>query len=270
MADYFMALGVLEMNDRIVECLESPQLAEGNLLGKLYDQVTQKYSVPVPLEMIESFKREFNQFDKSIFNKPKVSTLVTTAVVDTGLMSHHPWINQILHESTDFTGEGTEDRNGHGTYIALLGLSLRVGVYGMVEEQPEPVEILKREVRLLNVKALCADGRGTEENLIKAILWAIEKKARIINISAGIYRKKWGLLECNGDCRVCKAAIGAATAGILVMAAAGNEKGKTYCPAMAGLLQKHRLVFSIANPDSSNSGIGNLAVPSSHILMQLD
>jgi len=80
-----------------------------------------------------------------------------------------------------------------------------------------------------------------------------------------VYWKKWGLFECKGDCKLCLAAVEAAQAGVVVVAASGNEPGKTYCPAKAGMGGND--VLSIAswnferNKPAPSSGVGNVMSP---------
>ena len=122
-----------------------------------------------------------------------------------------------LVESVDFTGTDLEDHNGHGTQVALLLLGAAPGTH------------------LYSAKVLDNTGNGTPKALIEGIRWATSKKVTIINISAGIYGKKWGLLDCQGDCDVCQAAEEAGKAGIYVACAAGNIPNMTCCPATLGL-----------------------------------
>jgi TPR repeat protein len=135
------------------------------------------------------------------------------AIVDTGLDSSHPWIARTLVDSVDLTGQGEEDRHGHGTWVALTALS----------SFPMPVG-------LLNVKALGDDGTGTVDWLARGIRRAAGRGATLINVSAGISQP-----SCRADCPLCRAALAAADGGALVTAAAGNVPGETTCPAKAGL-----------------------------------
>jgi hypothetical protein len=152
--------------------------------------------------------------DNAVMGLPEGQTAPLVAIVDTGLDLSHPWITRTLVDSVDLTGQGEEDRNGHGTWVALTGLA----VYPM-------------PIGLLNVKALGDDGTGTVDALARGIRWAARHGATYINVSAGV-RQSW----CRADCPLCRAALAAAAGGAEIGAAAGNAPGEPTCPAKAGLL----------------------------------
>ena len=218
----------------------------GAYLNILYQPDTDTYFAPLGL-LGNSASRQLTEY---------TGPAVRVAIVDTGLMLEHPLIKPALEESVDFTGEGPEDLNGHGTIVALI------------------VHLKNPRVRFFNVKIADAKGRGTKEDLIKGIEWAVNKAGTgkgplvepfLINISVGVYHKRWGLWDCRGNCDVCRVAQRAALANVGVVAAAGNEPGKTYCPAKVGVVKKRSGVRSVAAYDLERdaiapySGIGNIA-----------
>lgn len=173
------------------------------------------------------------------------------AVLDTGMMLDNPWIKPRVLKSKDFTGEGAEDRNGHGTLVTLLLIA------GSVPWVP---------FRLLNAKVLGSNARGSEENVIKGIKWAVEEEVDLIHMSVGVPREKYGMSECKGGCELCRAAEDATRRGILVVAAAGNDPGYTCCPAKVGLVREKTVIASGAIvPETGQiapySGIGNSYAP---------
>jgi subtilase-type proteinase RRT12 len=133
---------------------------------------------------------------------------VSTAIVDTGLWLEHPAIRQAVVDTADMTGEGPNDLNGHGTEVALVALATA----------PDQL--------LYSAKALNRDGEGTRETLIAGISWAFETGANMINLSAGVYDN-----ECAGNCALCEMAREAAQRKMLLLAAAGNHRDVTACPA---------------------------------------
>lgn len=183
------------------------------------------------------------------------------AVLDTGYMTEHPLLLDSVEEAVDFTGEGIEDRNGHGTVCALLalGTTSRIPVY--------------HKLRLLIVKVAGEDGKGSSENLIKGLrwliwfknVWGLEEGYLTANLSLGVYSRRWGVLGCQGNCAVCSAAVVAAEQGIVIAAAAGNKPGVTACPARAGVTGKHEMIVAQGASDYENSGIGALMVPLGHV-----
>jgi tetratricopeptide (TPR) repeat protein len=229
------------MGRKDVVILSGAPKGEKNLLRSLFDPHSKTYFVP------EIPKDEFDEYAEE---RGKKRHDVKVAILDTGVMFNHPWIKPSLEKSVDFTGEGPEDEVGHGTLCALLLLG---GI--------------KPYIRLLNIKVVGADSRGSEQDLIKGIDWAISEGACIISISIGVYRKRWGLFECKGDCGVCKAVEKAARAKIMVFISPGNEPGRTYCPAKITVMKPEVMrlgAISVMASDpithniASYSGIGNI------------
>jgi len=231
------------MDEKIVEILNGIPGKKGAYLNQVYDPKIHKYFVPIFPD--DPFFENIRKIHRNGYNGSNIKV----AVVDTGLMLDHPWINRSIEKSIDFTGEGVEDLNGHGTMVALILLATAPGV------------------KIFNVKVMDSEGRGTEKDLIKGIEWAVQEGAQIINLSVGVYRKKWGIWDCKGDCKICRVAEKAARSGVLVVAAAGNEPGKTYCPAKVGIIKRDIGVISVAAYDFENkmiapySGVGNITAP---------
>lgn len=183
-------------------------------LEHVYDRQTGTYLVPT--------SREASLFQPSSGMAGPEFPLA--AVVDTGVLSHHPIIKDSLRESIDFTGEGPEDLLGHGTIVALIYLGT-----------------VPARAPIVSAKALNRRGVGKPENLIKAIEWAGNKGARVINVSAGVYlpcttarEQGAGGAQNTDSCErtpICQAVTGAARAGALVVAAVGNKPGRIACPA---------------------------------------
>ncbi len=99
------------------------------------------------------------------------------AVIDTGIDSGHPAFSGRLAPTTewkDFVDGDTDPQevsggNGYGHGTAVTGVILQVAP----------------KATILPIRALASDGSGTETNLVAAIDWAIQKGAKIINLSLG-------------------------------------------------------------------------------------
>jgi subtilisin family serine protease len=108
---------------------------------------------------------------------------------------------------------GTADQFGHGTHVAgIVGSSGNGSVYiGMAPA-----------VNLINLRVLDQNGNGTDANVIQAIDTAISLartyNIRVINLSLGRQ-----VFESAAQDPLCRAAEAAWNAGIVVVAAAGNE-----------------------------------------------
>ncbi len=227
-------------------------VTQKSYLDELRDPGTGRYFAPYPLD--DSFYREavvsyyrmlsrhlpegrpfrelYDEMSRMAGSVPEFSM----AVIDTGLMLEHPLLRDRVVASEDLTGEGPADLNGHGTVVALV-LLLR-----------EPT------AKLINVKTFDSSGRGSEEALARAIELAVEMGARSINISGGVYHKRWRVFECRADCAVCLAAEKAAVKGLWIAASAGDEPGRVNCPARLGLGRRFANVTATGLDEGAPAG----------------
>lgn len=226
-----------------VELMGTETGESGDYLAEVYDPESHTYYFPQTHEM---------QLDPISLVRNVSEDAIAIAFIDSGMLTEHPVIRPRLRHSVDMTGEGPEDLNGHGTLITLLALAV------------------SPETALVNVKALDRFGSGKMSWLAKGLEWCTANAKRynigVVNLSAGIYRKKWGFLECSSDCSVCNAARALHESGVLLVAAAGNDgPSKLPCPQRVGLLENTFLVVEAADPLSGKvkdySGRGNLAAP---------
>lgn len=171
------------------------------------------------------------------------------AVVDSGMLPSHSWIKASLDPDgvADFTGEGWEDTNGHGTVTALLTLAAST----------EPLT-------LLSAKIVGRDGRAKPDNLIRALQWCATQKVDWVVLSAGVQRRSWGRdVDCDGSCRVCKAASAVLDRGVLITAAGGNRSGLLACPATLARVG-HANIIAAGPVDAEGRGstyIAGVVVP---------
>jgi len=170
-------------------------------LDMIYDAKTKRYFAPSSAYL--------NEIKKSMKKYALTGKGDTAAILDTGMLTHHPFIHKRIVASVDFTSEGPEDQNGHGTIVTLLFLSIAPGA------------------SILNVKVLDRDKEGLEEDLIKGLRWAQENGATSINLSLGIEREE----GCGGTCDVCREATRIVKSGVIITAAKGNTPGLISCPA---------------------------------------
>lgn len=200
---------------KAVEILNARPGEEGSLLPSIYDWDTGTYYAP----QFPSGSDWAKQIE-ALHAQGLTGKGVSAAVIDTGVVSTHPWIARRLKWMDDFRGvapKDAEDRNGHGTAVALLLLAT------------------SPDVDLYSLKIMDAEGYGTEEVMIRALEWVADNKIRNVNASAGMYRNQWQITPCQGDCPICQAAERAAAAGCIISAAAGNEPGETACPGTLGV-----------------------------------
>ena len=170
---------------------------------------------------------------------------VSVAVLDTGIDKNHPAFTGIGISTItkDFTGNGPEDDDGHGTHCAgtIFGRTTdgcRIGVAPGVGN------------RLIG-KVIGRNG-GSTDSLFKAMLWAVQEGAHIISLAIDLdfpayqqnlsqlvpsdmatamalagYRENLRLFDLLG--RMTRAGIGPRQ-GPLLIAAAGNESRRELGP----------------------------------------
>lgn len=138
--------------------------------------------------------------------KNKTTTEALVAVIDSGVDCRHPDLNCVKQYDAITNKEEQEDQNGHGTHVAgTIGARHdAVGVAGVASG-----------VSLLAVKFLGANGSGALSDAIRAVNWAVDNGADIINAS-------WGCRGCFSQA-MHQAIKRAGDAGVLFIAAAGNS-----------------------------------------------
>jgi len=158
-----------------------------------------------------TFNRAFDFWDAAPSLAP-----VRVAVIDSGIDATHPDFEGKIFDAKSFVGGSARvDREGHGTFVAGLiaaGVDDGVGVAGMAPS-----------AELLVAKVVNGDDLIDVEAEVKAIKWAVESGARVINMSLGGFRDPrdpdrdaYSPLEA--------AAIGYAHGkGVVVVAAVGNS-----------------------------------------------
>ncbi len=130
---------------------------------------------------------------------------VRIAVLDTGIDPDHPDLAGGIEQARDFTGEGIEDHNGHGTHCAGI-IAARRNEIGFIGSAPM--------ASLLIGKVLRSSGGGSLDAVVAALHWAVEERVDIISISLGADR---------GGARLFEAVHRALANGVIVICAAGNS-----------------------------------------------
>lgn len=158
---------------------------------------------------------------------------IIVAVIDSGVDPEHPDLQGNLLPVEDIWGEFSgndrlfnrrtrqlfnfagRDGNGHGTHVT--------GVIGAILNNGEGVAgIAGQKVKILPIKVTNLKGETTAALLVEAILRAIEKKARVINMSIGAIGADQGISR-----GLALALDMALEQGITIVAASGNESERT-------------------------------------------
>jgi subtilisin family serine protease len=148
-------------------------------------------------------------------NAPTLSTGagVTVAVLDTGISTRQPYVaDKLVAGYNAFTG-GTDtndvpnriDDNGNGVVDEGAGHGTMVaGVIARMAPQ----------ARLMPVKVLNSDGTGDLWTLVKGIRWAVNRGAKVLNVSLGVYQGGSLIHDVIGE---------AYTRGAIIVTSAGNN-----------------------------------------------
>jgi subtilisin family serine protease len=103
---------------------------------------------------------------------------IVVAVLDTGIDATHPAFRGVELVQRDFTGEGDGDDHGHGTHCAgtIFGRDVgttRIGVARGVE-------------KAVIGKVLGSNGGGSSDEIVRAMLWALDEGANVLSMSLGM------------------------------------------------------------------------------------
>ncbi len=131
---------------------------------------------------------------------------VTIAILDTGVDLHHPeFQGRLVPGYSDFGNGSPDDDQGHGTHVAGIVAAAGnngIGVAGMAWQ-----------ARIMPIKVLDADGRGSHAGIARGMDWAVDHGARIINLSLGGTASSTTLQTTIERAR---------SRGVLIIASAGN------------------------------------------------
>lgn len=151
---------------------------------------------------------------------------ITVAIVDTGID-----LKQIKFKLAAIQGfnihnpdKPPQDDNGHGTQIASV------------------IYFLEPRIKLMPIKAIPKSGVATKQELAQGIIAAVDRGAKIINISAGVISPSPNLEQ---------AIRYAEEKGVIVVAAAGSSGINIEYPAA------YPTVLAIGGVDSNNKRLSN-------------
>lgn len=102
---------------------------------------------------------------------------ITVAVLDTGIDPNHPAFQNVELLRRNFTAEGEDDQNGHGTHCAgtIFGQDIngkRIGI--------------ARNIKRALIGKVLGNGGGSSATIAQAIQWAVNEGAHVVSMSLGI------------------------------------------------------------------------------------
>ncbi|HEX7956875.1 MAG TPA: S8 family peptidase, partial [Pyrinomonadaceae bacterium] len=179
-------------------------------------------------------------------------TGIGIAVIDSGVShSHDSFLNQNgdsrIVADVDFTGSGSPagDPFGHGTHVAALAAgngSVASGVYTGIAP----------DASVINLRALDEDGVGTTAGLLDALEWVLDNRAtyniRVVNLSLGT-----AAVDSYRYDPLCLAVRSLVDAGVVVVAAAGNDGKNADGQKVYGLIHSPGIEPSAITVGASNT-----------------
>lgn len=145
---------------------------------------------------------------------------VTVCIVDTGIQANHPDLaGQVIGGENFVVSRGTAnpsawaDDNNHGTHVAgtVAALDNSIGVVGVAPQ-----------AKLFAAKVLDKRGSGYSSWVADGIYSCVRNQTQVISMSLG---------SASSSSLIRDAVVAASRAGIIVVAAAGNEGGAVGYPA---------------------------------------
>lgn len=141
---------------------------------------------------------------------------ITVCVVDSGVQKSHPDLGTNVLGGENFIVEkgildpnNWDDKNGHGTHVAgtIAALDNSQGVIGVAPD-----------AKIFASRSLDRNGSGSVYSVAEGIRSCIKHGAQVINLSLG---------SSKGYQKIHDAIIDAKNAGILIVAASGNDSSST-------------------------------------------
>ncbi len=205
--------------------------AQADVLRIDDDAVVQTMGKPAPVQ-----PAQVTPWGVSKVNAPQAWNIangaaIKVAVLDTGIDIKHPDLLTNLKggfSAVSYTASYNDD-NGHGTHVAgtIAAVNNTVGVVGVAPQ-----------VNLYAIKALDRRGSGYVSDIIEGLDWAVQNGIQVVNMSLGTASNIQSLHD---------AVIRANAAGIVQVAAAGNESAAVIFPAA------YQEVIAVAATDSANA-----------------
>lgn len=162
-----------------------------------------------------------------------VGSGVRVAILDTGIDPNHADL-RVRGGVNTIGGSDWVDRNGHGTHVAgtVAALQNSIGVVGMAPHAD-----------LYAVKVMGDNGSGTLSSLIAGLDWSVNNGMHIVNMS----------LSTSSDSVALRSAVDRANAaGVLLVAAAGNNGDSSGTGDVIRYPARYESVIAVAATDQNN------------------
>jgi subtilisin family serine protease len=193
---------------------------------------------------------------------------VRVAVIDSGVDLGHPELANRVVSARSFVGGQPRDTEGHGTFVA--------GLIGAETDNATGITGMAPTAELLVAKVVTSKRTIPVEAEAKAIRWAVENGARVINMSFGGVRDPTDPAKDTYSPLEADAINYAISQNVVVVAAVGNSdeapeqpwRYASYPAALPHVLGVSALTRDGSSPDFSNRDavFNDLAAPGQEIL----
>jgi subtilisin family serine protease len=193
---------------------------------------------------------------------------VRVAVIDSGIDLSHPDLAPRIAAARSFVGGSPQDTRGHGTIVA--------GIIAAEPENSTGIAGLAPGAELLVAKVVADNGTISVEAEARAIHWAVDRGARVLNISLGGLRDPSDPSRDTYSRLEQQAIAYAVRHGAVVVAAVGNAdqaprtpwRFASYPAALPHVIGVSALARSGASPEFSNRDAvyNDVAAPGEEIL----
>ena len=162
-------------------------------------------------------KQWYLQQDRAFDFWPELPDLpaVKVAIIDSGIDVTHPDLADRILLTRSYVGGSVADAEGHGTFIA--------GEIAAAINNADGIAGIAFPADLIVAKVVRADGSVSLEAEAKAIRWAADQGARVINLSLGGLRDPRDQTRDTYSALEAAAVDYAATKGAVLVAAVGNN-----------------------------------------------
>ncbi len=181
-------------------------------IGVEVDAVVNAVGIPTGTDAYRSQQWDFSKMRVADAWQKSTGAGVTVAVIDSGVDARHPDLAGNVLSGYDAIANKagvSTDPNGHGTHVA--------GTIAAVTGNGVGVSAIAPDARILPVKVLGANGSGYMSDTAEGIIWAADHGAGVINMSLGSSSKVTAVSNAISYAR---------SKGVVVVAAAGNERAK--------------------------------------------
>jgi hypothetical protein len=158
-----------------------------------------------------------NAWAIKVKGRPVMGQGVRVGMLDSGVDLSHPDLSAAIAAYRDFTGDGLQDNDGHGTATSSCVAAQGRPVYNPETQTTMRLEGMAPRAKVVMAKVFDVDG-GWDSNIMRGIEWLISQKVDIISCSLGST-----YIPANGSDPSALAFQTAIADGITVVNSEGNE-----------------------------------------------